>query len=404
MLLPSTRCGVQIRTAVIVSVVSATLVHAANACQCSGVLPSPCNSLSTSGVIFLGTVKSIENRPWSEFWAFSKAYSDMSWRDRLAMFRDEVIVNFSVEEMYKGDPARELPVRVTKFLGSCGFEYEPGELYFKKGEKYLVYAGIYAGPLRDKSSADVHLQTNHCSGTTLASYAAEKIKAYRTLKGFERPLVIGAYNIQPEANNKVPARGQIVTLVPRTGTRLNATVQEDGSFLLAGVSSTTYTLAPTIAKGYRVEFGNGYRIKDRVPVNPETINVRTDSCTEIEIAALPDGKIAGTVINSNGKPLSGSHVRLWNTNDLTGLGYWWWGEETDARGNFSQGPIPPGKYVVGVYIWLPDQEKLFLQGRDAKPSLWFYPGVSRPDLAKVITLGFAEHRTGIQIRVPKTSP
>src|SRR5260370_29005007 len=119
---PATSGGVQIRNAVIVSIVSAVLVHAANACQCAGVAQSPCNSLSTSGVIFLGTVKTIENRPWMEFWSFSKTYSGMSLRDRLAMFRDEVIVNFSVEEIYKGGPARELSVRVTKFLGSSGFE------------------------------------------------------------------------------------------------------------------------------------------------------------------------------------------------------------------------------------------------------------------------------------------
>jgi hypothetical protein len=399
--LPAIRFGVQIRTAVIVSVVSATLVHAAYACQCGGVLPSPCNSLSTSGVIFLGTVRSIENRPWTEFWSFSKTYSGFSLRDRLAIFRDEVIVNFSVDEIYKGDPARELSVRVGKFGGSCGFEYKPGELYFKKQEKYLVYAGNYGGPLLDKSSSDGHLRTNHCSGTTLASYAAEKIKAYRALKGLQRPLVVGVYNMQPEANKKAPASGQRVMLVPSTGARLNATVQEGGSFLLTGVSPMTYTLDPTISKGYRLRFSNGYRIKDRVPVNPETINVGTDSCTEIELVALPDGTVSGTVINSHGKPLSGATVRLWNANSVSGLDHWWGGQQTDARGKFIQGPIAPGKYVVGVYVWSPDQEKLFLKGQDTKPSLWFYPGVSLPERAKIVTLGFAEHRSGIQIRVPK---
>ncbi len=243
-LLPAIRFGVLVRSVLIVSIVLTELVNAANACQCSGVLPSPCNSLSTPGVIFLGTVKSIENRPWSEFWSFSKTYSGASLRDRLAIFRDEVIVNFSVEETYKGSPARELSVRVGKFGGSCGFEYKPGELYFKRGEKYLVYAGLYGGPLLDKSNADGHLRTNHCSGTTLASNASERIKAYRALNGLQRPLVLGTYNVQPEFNKNTPARGQRVTLVPRTGTRLNVTVQEDGSFLLTSVPSSTYMIAP----------------------------------------------------------------------------------------------------------------------------------------------------------------
>jgi hypothetical protein len=378
-------------------------VNAANACQCSGVLPSPCNSLSSPGVIFLGIVTSIENRPWREFWSFSKAYSGMSLRDRVAIFRDEVIVNFSVVEIYKGNPARELSVRVGKFGGSCGFEYKPGELYFKKGEKYLVYAGFYGGPFLDKSHADGHLRTNHCSGTTLASNASERIKAYRALKGSERPLVLGTYNLHPEYNKKIPARGAGVTLAPKIGPRLNATVQDDGGFLFTGVSAATYTLAPSTAKGYRVEFGNGYRIKDGVSINPETINVRTDSCIEIEVVALPDGEISGRVVDGKGRPLPGATIRVWQANEVTALENSWWGRNNDAHGRFTEGPLPPGQYVVGAYIWPPDEEHRLRKGQDAKPSLWFYPGVSRPEHAKIITLAFAEHRGGIQIRIPKNS-
>lgn len=284
------RNRVQIRTTLIVSILSAALVHAANACQCDKSVPqSPCNSLSTSAVIFLGTVRSIDNRPWTEFRSFSKTYSFMPPRDQLAAFKDEVIAKFSVQEVFKGEPASELSVRITKFPGSCGFEYKPGELYFKKGEKYLVYAD-YAGLLGGKSGADVHLRTNHCYKNTLASNATEKIKAYRTLSRLQRPLVLGTYNIQT-ASKKTPALGQSVTIVPRSGgTRLNAPVQADGSFLLTGVFPTTYTLAPTITKSYRVGFGGGYRISDHVPVNPKTIRVDKDSCTELELVALPDGK------------------------------------------------------------------------------------------------------------------
>lgn len=95
---PAFRFGVLARSILMVGAALAAPVNAANACQCSGVLPSPCNSLSSPGVIFLGTVTSIENRPWREFWSFSKAYSGMSLRNRVAIFRDEVIVNFSVVE------------------------------------------------------------------------------------------------------------------------------------------------------------------------------------------------------------------------------------------------------------------------------------------------------------------
>lgn len=95
-------------------------------------------------------------------------------------------------------------------------------------------------------------------------------------------------------------------------------------------------------------------------------------------------------------------MHLWNANDVSGLEHWWGGQQTDSRGTFSQGPLSPGKYVLGVYVWSPDQTRRLMAGQDAKPSLWFYPGVSLPEHAKIITLGFSEHRRGIQIRVPKT--
>jgi hypothetical protein len=97
----STRFTVLLRNALVLGTLSAVLVSVTNACQCSKIAETPCNSLSDSDVIFLGTVESIENRPWSEFWLFSKTYSFTSLRNRLAMFRDEVIVNFSVEEIYR---------------------------------------------------------------------------------------------------------------------------------------------------------------------------------------------------------------------------------------------------------------------------------------------------------------
>ena len=397
------RFGVLVRTVLISGSALATLVHPANACTCAGVVPSPCNSLSNPGVIFVGTVKSIENRPWSEFWSFSKRYSGMSLRNRVAVFRDEVIVNFSVDESYKGDPVRELPIRVTKFLGSCGFEYRPGELYFKKGEKYLVYAGIYGGPLLDRSNSDGDLRTNHCNGTTLASNVQDKIKAYRALKGLQLPAVLGTYNFHVESNKKTPARGQSVTLVPEIGPRLTATVQEDGGFLFTGVPAATYTLAPHASKGYRVDVGNGYRIKDGISINPEKINITPDSCTEIEVVALPDGEISGRVVDGKGRPVPGATIRVWQANEVTALENVWWGRDNDARGAFTEGPLPPGKYVVGAYVWSPDQVQRLRKGQDAKPSLWFYPGVSRPEHAKIITLGFAEHRGGIQIRISRNS-
>jgi len=139
-------------------------------------------------------------------------------------------------------------------------------------------------------------------------------------------------------------------------------------------------------------------------VNPETISIGTDSCTELELLALPDGRLSGTVVDRNGRPLSNVVVRLWHANDITGLDTWWmWDDKTNSRGQFNRGPLAPGKYVVGVYVWSPDQLRRSQHDQNIKPSLWFYPGVSRPKQAKIITLGFADHHSAIRIRVPNTA-
>lgn len=366
-------------------------VPLANTCQCGiSVEQSPCNSLSTDGVVFLGTVTSIESRPWAEFWSFSKTYSGLSLKQRYSIFRDEVVVNFAVQEVFKGAPAQKLSIRVTKFLGSCGFEYKPGELYFKKGDQYLVYAGKYDG--------DSNWRTNHCSGTTLASNAVQKIDGYRRLARYRRPLVTGTYMMK--SDKQTPAFGQTVTLMNDAGVRLSAPVEHDGSFLLTGISAGMYKLAPTVAKQWAVGFGRGYRIKDGVPINPAIVNVPVDGCAELELIALPDGKISGTVVDETGEPLADAAVQVWNANDVRGLESWWiFRQKTGLHGDFEVRPLTPGKYVVGVYVWSAEQEQRFLHDQTGKPTLWFYPGVLNPERAKAIPLGFAEHHLGLQIRV-----
>src|SRR5579862_1490346 len=95
------------RITVITLILFAVLVPSANGCLCKTNPQTACNSLSASDVIFLGTVKSIEDRPWSEFWSTSKQHSLLSLMSEYAIFRNEVIVKFSVQEVFKGVLARE---------------------------------------------------------------------------------------------------------------------------------------------------------------------------------------------------------------------------------------------------------------------------------------------------------
>ena len=385
------------------SALLATLLLAselASACQCGGGNVSSCTSLSLGyGVVFVGTVQSIESAPITDLVKIEKSSpafapigpTHLSLRERYRAYKDVVILNFAVQESFKGVHSPKIAIRVGRFAGSCGFETKPGELYFKKGEKYLVYAYEWNG----------NWITNICSPTRLASVAAPQIEELRRLRDLLAPRVVGDYVAVRTKGATISPSGQTVTLKGSNGDKIPATVQADGRFWIAGIPPGAYEVSATTPPSYRLRAENAFRIKDRVPVNPQSIRVEPDGCTEMELYALPDGEISGRVLDGRGKPLKEASVRLWNADDVSDLGHWWGWERPDEHGTFRLGPLGPGKYVIGVYIWSPEKRKQFMSGSsDAKPELWFYPGVDDLRRARSITLSFAQHRSDILLRVP----
>jgi hypothetical protein len=363
------------------------------ACQCGAGPSTPCASLSSYGAIFLGTVQSVQNRPLSEFLSYYRSHPGLSWREEYYGFKDEVIVNFSVQETFKGAPSEKIALRVGKFGGSCGFEYNPGGFYFVKGQQYLVYAGSWKG----------HLGTTHCSPTKLANMVEREVQELRKLRGIPAPRVIGRYYIVKDYDTKQPAFGRTVTL-NGNGNKIVSAVQSDGHFAMMRVAPGNYDVTASVPFNYEIgwyRFG-AFRMSDRVPVNPTTIKVDTGGCTEIELNAIPDGSISGIVVDQTGKPLSGVAVRLWSANKIGDLGHWWGWNQTDNLGQFVQKPLPPGTYVLGAYIWSQEQFSAFMASGEGKPALWFYPNVQQVSRATSIRLQFAQHQSHIRMQIPST--
>lgn len=343
-------------------------------------------------MIFLGTVESIENRPWSEFWPFIKQTQGFSWRQRYDVFRDEIIVNFSVNETFKGNTSKTTSVRINKFLGACGFEWPEG-LYFRKGAQYLVYATEWKGG---------HLWTTHCSRTQLASEVAKDIEGFRKLRQQRMPSLIGDYAINRDATSQISPVGQILSFKANDGKVLTAPLAADGHFSLEAVAPGQYEVEVTTPPKYKIGSASRYRRKDGVPVNPKMVTVGDDTCTEIALEAYPDGQISGVVVDAKGRPFTDAHVLLWHADDIKTGDPWWYAEGVDAAGRFTKTSVFPGEYVIGVYVWSAEQERLQARGQDVTPSLWFCPGVTDPKQAKRVSLKLAEHRTGLRIVLPVT--
>ena len=111
-----------------------------SACQCSGPGATTCQAIGPQSAVFLGVVDSIEDPSFFGFLKVVSLRSSISFRDQYWMYSDQVTVVFTVEEWFSGQPQKTARLHINKFLGACGYEYHPGDLFFHKGERYLVYA------------------------------------------------------------------------------------------------------------------------------------------------------------------------------------------------------------------------------------------------------------------------
>ena len=116
--------------------------------------------------------------------------------------------------------------------------------------------------------------------------------------------------------------------------------------------------------------------------------VSKQGCTRVNLWLHVDGRIAGTVTTTDGKPARYVNVAIIPVSppgqSFTVL--------TDDQGHFEVGGRKPGQYLVGVGVSAP-----------ANSAEWadrvYYPGVRTQEQAKVVELGRGEWRTDISFKL-----
>jgi hypothetical protein len=126
---------------------------------------------------------------------------------------------------------------------------------------------------------------------------------------------------------------------------------------------------------------------------PETETfVRKQGCTHVDLWLRTDGRIAGTVMNADGKAARYVQVAIVPIapagQSFTVV--------ADEQGHFEVGGRKPGQYLVGVGLLAP------VDSADWKSRVYF-PGVSTQEQAKVIELGDGEWRTDVNLSLPPSS-
>jgi hypothetical protein len=371
-----------------------------SACQCGGPGPTPCQAIGPHSAVFLGVVDSIETPSFFDFLKVVSVRSSISLRNQYAMFSDNATVVFTVEEWFSGQPQKTARLHITRFLGSCGYEYHPDDLFFHKGERYLVYASDNNGIL----------SANHCSKTRHAHDKEDaEIESLRRLHRLPSSIVSGTYVLPSVYGPSAPVVGARVTIASAVGQRFTAKTDADGGFTFSGLPHATYQIQFDTPPGYVVDWapnsGAYWRTSEGIePANPRELVVYPNACSDASYSALPNGRISGVATSPRGKLPEPIRIRIWPANHVDAIENSWWAQyETSPTGAFQIGPLLPGSYAIATYLFPADFKE---RSKDVNyiehfvPQPWFYPGTTNPAKAKPITVGFAQQVYGIHFVVP----
>ena len=374
-----------------------------SACSCTGPGPTTCQAIGQQSAVFLGVVDSIETPSFLGFLKIVNFHSSISFRDQLSIYSDRVTVVFSVEEWFSGQPEKTARLQINKSLGACGYEYHPGDLFFHKGERYLVYAGDNNGIL----------STNHCSKTRQAHDKDDaEIENLRRLHRLPPAIVTGTYVLPSFNGPSAPLNGASVTLTSPVGQRFTVKTDAGGGFTFSGLRPATYQIQFDTPPGYIIDWapnsGAYWRTSEGIiPANPRELVVSLNACRDASYTALPNGRISGVATSPQGKLPEPMEIRIWPANHVDAIeNFWWARNETGPTGAFQIGPLLPGTYVIATYLFPADFKE---RSNDVNyiehfvPQPWFYPGTTDPAKAKPITVGFAQQVSGIHFAVPRAS-
>jgi len=316
------------------------------ACTCAG-WPAPCEAYQSAAAVFVGYVTDLDLVDGPE-------WKNVPYRPGTAYIQ--------VEQVFKGKVEKQ----ITLPQGTGG-DCIP---VYSKGQRWLIYA------TRDKSTGALYPMG--CSRSSTVARAADDLMYLRAL---------------PAVATKTRLAGTVTQYDDLPGSGFNFVRNLAGARVqVANEQGQTYETVCDANGVY--EFvglpAGKYRVHAEIPDNLKLVSwqqdnswveVKEGSCADLDVTARSDGRIAGRVIDAEGRSVPGIFVQLVRLERADRIGQRNAGKWVYAKeGSFEFKEIPAGRYLLGVNL---DGEP---SGESPYPRT-FYPGVDNAAGATVVVVG-----------------
>jgi hypothetical protein len=268
----------------------------------------------------------------------------------------EINFSFKPDQVLKGVKAQKIDVSTKQ--GVCFPDLHPGD-------RWLLYL------VRDKETDALTLAYGSGSGpVTQLKGVVDRLR--RLSKFRDSGMILGEVDKSdgtPRIHHPVVARR-----LP-AGARYMVVTNKDGKFEFPPLPAGKYNLNADTVSGMKATWSG-------------EISVEPRQCASYFFNVQVDGRISGSVQNSDGEPVEAVEVEALPQGDEDNAGG---SAVTDEKGHYVINGLDAGRYIVGIGI-----------GDDSAGNGGiFAPGVKDRKKALSVNLGQAEKRAGVNIREPQ---
>ncbi len=346
-------------------------------CTCSKEPPGTCPGLQSDDVVFLGTVTDISavaaTPPDASASTDANANASNA-ADTQGAPTPITRYHFHINERFAGPNSPDIDVFSGGDDGDCGYN-------FKKGDQYIVYT---------QQEAEGRLFATICNGTRRASDGRALLPQLRAMRNHDRvasvfgllhradpPLLAPTDDPDdPLPNIKLKLRSKDDRFATSTGA--------DGVYSFYDVHAGEYQYTADLPA--RFEFTQK-TLKGGLP----PFKIPNGACYEYNVSALPTGKIRGSVLGPDGKPLQLASVELYRADRYDHSKPGLWGFQGDT-GKFEFDHIGPGRYIL-VF------NRLNREDPNSPFRRTFYPGVRKQSETRIIRMKDGEQFLNANIKL-----